>query len=156
MKEPLEKGAMKMNIKTVYMGEITINSVDIIKFDHGIPGFEDEKDFVILPIEENSVFQILQSVNTEELAFIITNPYAISTDYNFDLDEVTVHALNIQNENEVAVFAIVSLKDTLAQSTANLKAPIVLNTTNRKAKQVILDNEKYDLRYKLPIESVKG
>lgn len=145
-----------MKIQTAYMGEIEINPQDIINFEHGLPGFEYEKAFVLLPIEENSVFQILQSIQTEDLAFIITSPYTVTTNYNFDLDEATVHALDIQNVNEVAVFTIVSLKDTLAQSTVNLKAPIVLNTTNGKAKQVILDSEEFEIRHQISIESVKG
>ncbi|KGR80614.1 flagellar assembly protein FliW [Ureibacillus manganicus] len=145
-----------MKIKTAYMGEIEINPKEMIWFEHGIPGFEEEKNFVSLPIEENSVFQILQSTRTEGLAFIITSPYALTENYNFELDEATLHSLNIQNENEVAVFAIVSLKDTLSDSTVNLKAPIVLNTNNRKAKQVILDNEDYAIRHKISFESVKG
>lgn len=145
-----------MKIPTAYMGEIEINENEVINFEHGLPGFEKEQTFVLLPIDENSVFQILQSVQTQDLAFIITSPYAVAANYNLDLDETTVHALNIRNENEVAVFAIVSLKDTLAQSTVNLKAPIVLNTTSRKAKQVILDSEMYEIRHKISIESVKG
>ncbi|MFY3791553.1 flagellar assembly protein FliW [Ureibacillus sp. MALMAid1270] len=145
-----------MKIKTAYMGEIEINPENIIHFEHGIPGFEDEKGFALLPIEKNSVFQILQSTQTEGLAFIITSPYAVTEKYNFDLDESTVHALEVKSENEVAVFAIVSLKETLGHSTVNLKAPIVLNTTNKKAKQVILDNEQYDIRHKISFESVKG
>lgn len=145
-----------MKIQTAYMGEVEINQQEVIHFEHGLPGFEQENSFVMLPIEENSVFQILQSLQTEDLAFVITSPYAITTDYNFDLDEATVHALDIQNENEVAVFAIVSLKDTLAQSTVNLKAPIVLNITNRKAKQVILDSTDYDIRHQISTERVKG
>lgn len=145
-----------MNIKTAYMGEIEINEENIINFDHGIPGFEEEREFIILPLEENSIFQILQSIKTEGLAFIITNPYAVTTNYNFDLDERTVHSLQIKDENEVAVLAIVSLKETLAKSTVNLKAPIVLNTAKKKAKQVILDNEQYAIRHQMTLESVKG
>jgi len=128
----------------------------IITFEHGIPGFEDEKSFVPLPIEENSVFQILQSTITEELAFVITSPYAVTTNYNLDLDDATVNSLEINDEKQVAVFAIVSLKETLAESTVNLKAPIVLNTTNNKAKQIILNNEEYAIRHQISLESIKG
>lgn len=145
-----------MKIQTAYMGEIEINENQVIHFEHGLPGFENEKGFILLPIEENSFFQILQSIQTEHLAFIITSPFAVTPNYDFELDEATVHTLNIQNENEVAVFSIVSLKDTLVNSTVNLKAPIILNTTNRKAKQVILDNEAYAIRHQVSFESVKG
>ncbi len=145
-----------MNIKTVYMGEITIDPSEILHFAHGIPGFEEENKFILLPLEENSTFQILQSIKTEQLAFIITSPYSVVSDYSFDIDEATVKALDIKNEDEIAVFAIVTLKDSLRNSTINLKAPIVLNTINKKAKQVILDKDNYAIRHKLKFESVKG
>ncbi|MEL4024096.1 flagellar assembly protein FliW [Lysinibacillus endophyticus] len=145
-----------MKIKTAYIGEIEIDPLEILIFEHGIPGFEDETSFVLLPLEEKSIYQILQSTKTENLAFILTTPYAVISNYNFDLDEATVKALEINSESEVAVFSIVSLKDTLANSTVNLKAPIVLNTTNKKAKQVILDNEEFAIRHKLSLESIKG
>jgi flagellar assembly factor FliW len=145
-----------MNIQTAYSGEINIETTNIINFEHGIPGFEDEHDFILLPIEDNEVFHVLQSIQTPALAFIVTNPYTITTNYSFDLEEATVHALQIKEEKEVAVFAIVSLKESIAESTINLKAPIVLNTNNNKAKQVILNNDNYSIRHLISAESQKG
>lgn len=138
------------------MGEIEVNPSNIISFEHGIPGFEDEKEFVQLPISDESIFQVLQSVKTESLSFIITSPFTAVINYSFELDEATIQALHIKSEEEIAVFGIVSLKDTIANSTINLKAPIVVNTTNKKAKQVILEKDEYAIRHKLNAESVKG
>lgn len=145
---------MNMKIRTTYFGEIEIDASHILHFEHGIPGFEDEKQFIVLPIEENSAFQVLQSIQTEALAFIVTDPYAVTIGYSFDLDEASVLALQITDQKEVAILTIVSLKDTLANSTVNLKAPIVINTTNKKAKQVILNNDAYAIRHPLSKESV--
>ena len=145
-----------MKINTAYMGEIEIKESSLMTFEHGIPGFENEREFALIAIEDNDAFQVLQSIQTEALAFIVTNPYTITTNYNFELDEATVHALQIKEEKEVAVFAIVSLKESHAQSTLNLKAPIILNTTNKKAKQVILNNEEYAIRHLISSESQKG
>lgn len=145
-----------MNLKTAYSGEVEIESTEILKFEHGIPGFEAEKEFVLLPIEKNEEFTVLQSVQTEALAFIVTNPYNITVNYNIELEEATVHALQIKEQKEVAVFAIVSLKETISESTINLKAPIILNTSNKKAKQVILNNEEYSIRHLISSESQKG
>lgn len=145
-----------MNIQTAYSGEIAIETTNIITFEHGIPGFEEEHDFVLLPIEGNEVFHVLQSIQTPALAFIVTNPYTITTNYSFDLEEATVHSLQIKEEKEVAVFAIVSLKESIAESTINLKAPIILNTNNNKAKQVILNNDDYSIRHLISNESQKG
>ncbi|MFJ5769131.1 flagellar assembly protein FliW [Psychrobacillus sp. NPDC093180] len=145
-----------MKLKTAYMGEVETDTSSFITFDRGIPGFEKERNFILLPIENNDAFHVLQSVQTVELAFIVTNPYEITTDYSFELDEATVHALQIQDEKEVAVLAIVSLKETIAQSTINLKAPIIFNSTNQKAKQVILNDESYPIRHLISSESQKG
>lgn len=145
-----------MQIQTVYFGEVEIDSKKVIYFENGIPGFEEEKEFIILPLEENSAFEVMQSVQNSQLAFIIISPYAVSISYSFDIDEVTVHALGIEEEHEVTVYVIVSLKETLDQSTVNLKAPIIINTTNNKAKQVILNKEEYAIRYPLYVENKKG
>lgn len=144
-----------MIIQTAYSGKIQVEESKIILFEHGIPGFEDETKYTLLPIEQNNVFHILQSIKTPVLAFIVTNPYSITTDYSFDIDEATVQTLHIQDEREVAVFAIVSLKDCISNSTINLKGPIVLNTTNNKAKQVILSSDDYSIRHTINSESLK-
>lgn len=140
-----------MKITTAYMGEVEINPSQIIKFEHGLPGFEDEKEFIQLPLSEESAYQVLQSVKTAGLAFIITSPYAVITEYNFDLEDSIIQALDIKNADEVAVFVIVSLQDTLENSTVNMKAPIVLNIKNQKAKQIILE-EDYAIRHQLATE----
>lgn len=145
-----------MNILTAYLGEVEIESSQILHFEHGIPGFEDEKGFVLLPIEDNTAFHVLQSIKTAELAFIVTNPFDITTNYSFEIDEIITHSLQINDPREVAVVSIVSLKESIEQSTINLKAPIVWNTTNNKAKQVILNNEDYAIRHLISTESVEG
>lgn len=145
-----------MIVKTAYFGELEIEASKIIHFDHGIPGFEEEKQFILQSLEEDSGFQVLQSVQTPDLTFIVVNPYAVVIGYSFDLDEATVHALQLLDEKDLAVFAIVTLKETLAQSTVNLKAPIIINTKNKKAKQVILNEEAYAIRHPLFVESKKG
>lgn len=138
-----------MKIKTVYFGELEIDSSQVLHFENGLPGFESESQFVLLPIGNKSAFQILQSIQTEQLAFIVVNPYMITTNYNFEIDEATVHSLQIKDVQVVVVLVIVSLKESIEQSTINLKAPIVCNTANSQAKQVILDNENCAIRHQI-------
>jgi len=140
-----------MKIITAYMGEVEINPYQIIKFEHGLPGFEDEREFIQLPLSKESAYQVLQSVKTAGLAFIITSPYMVIADYSFKLDEAVTQTLNIKSDNEVAVFVVVTLKDNLENSTVNLKAPIVLNIKTQKAKQIILEEE-YAIRHQLAAE----
>lgn len=142
-----------MNIQTAFLGEVKIEESQIIRFDHGLPGFEEENKFTIIPLEESSVYQVLQSVQTPQIAFITVNPFAF-TNYSFDLDESTVHNLEIKSEEDVAILSIVTVKEPFSNSTVNLMAPIVINTRSHKAKQMILENSEFPIRH--PLTSGKG
>ena len=141
-----------MKIVTDYLGEVEIEQSNIINFEHGIPGFEDEKEFIILSIDEQGAFQLLQSIKNQRLAFVIIDPVYVVLDYSFDLEDSIVHALEIKDERDIAIFSIVSLKDSIPKSTINLKAPIIINKMNNKAKQVILDKEEYTIRHCIGVE----
>ncbi|AXI10016.1 flagellar assembly protein FliW [Oceanobacillus sp. 143] len=132
-----------MFIQTKYLGEVEINREKIIQFPSGLPGFGDELEFVLLHLPNNQVFQILQSTTTANVAFIVTNPYLIYGTYEFELDDNMLETLQIKDEKDVTVFSIVTLKDPFATSTLNLKAPIIINTTNKLGKQYILNTDIY-------------
>ncbi|RDW16519.1 flagellar assembly protein FliW [Oceanobacillus arenosus] len=132
-----------MIIQTKYLGEVEINAEKMIRFPNGLPGFGDELEFALLHLPDNPVFQILQSINTANVAFIVTDPYLIYKSYEFELDDNLVETLKIKEEKDVSVFAIVTLKDPFATSTINLKAPIIINTMNKRGKQFILNTDKY-------------
>lgn len=56
-----------MLIQTKFLGEVKLNSEQLWRFPKGVPGFEDQKEFVLLPIEGNSFFQVLQSTQKKIL-----------------------------------------------------------------------------------------
>lgn len=148
-----------MNIQTKYFNEITIEEKNIIHFEHGIPGFLEEKQFVLLSLTEDNVYYVLQSVQTSELAFVVTNPFLFFKEYDFNLDDATVEQLEIKDATDVAVYSILTLQDPFEKTTANLQAPIIINTKNNHAKQVILNDEKYTTKhplFKASPASVKG
>jgi flagellar assembly factor FliW len=136
-----------MNINTKYHGEIDVKENEILKFEQGIPGFSDEKKFVLLPLPENDWFHILQSVSTPQLGFVVTNPFLFTKEYDFELDQGTVDLLGFTAEKDVKVLTILTMKDTLNESTANLQAPIIINLANNKAKQVILNGTNYQTKH---------
>jgi flagellar assembly factor FliW len=138
-----------MNIKTKYHGEIEINEESALDFEQGIPGFADEKKFVLLPLPENDWFHILQSVSTPQLGFVVTDPFLFTKEFDFELDQGSVETLRFTNEKDVKVLTILTMKETLLESTANLQAPIVINLANNKAKQVILNDSNYQTKHLL-------
>lgn len=80
-----------MIIQTKYHGEVTIKEEQIINFSNGIPGFLDQKQFVILPLSEESPFLVLQSLKNAELGFIVSSPFLFFNQYEFDLDLSLIH-----------------------------------------------------------------
>ncbi|KKB74398.1 MULTISPECIES: flagellar assembly protein FliW [Bacillus] len=142
-----------MIIKTKYHGETQIQEEQIIMFANGLPGFSDEKKFVILPLSEDSPFVVLQSAETAELAFIVASPFVFFKDYGFDLDETTVEFLEIEAAEDVEVMAILTIEEPFEKSTANLMAPIVVNRKKMLGKQVILHDSSYQTKHLIGGES---
>ncbi|KAA9022053.1 flagellar assembly protein FliW [Niallia endozanthoxylica] len=138
-----------MKIRTKYHGEMNINEEEILRFEKGIPGFPNETRFVLIPLTDDGLFQVLQSTVNEEIAFITTDPFFYKKDYDFVVDDAIVESLGIEQEKDVKVFVIITPKEPFNQSTANLQAPIVINTTNNKARQIILNNTNYLTKHPL-------
>jgi len=130
-------------IQTKYGGEITIDSNQLITFPTGLPGFAGETTFVLLRLPGNSVFQVLQSTTNKELAFIVTDPYHFHKNYEFELDENIIDTLNITTQKDVVVLSIVTLQEPFANSTLNLKAPIIIHSEKQVAKQFIIHDDEY-------------
>ncbi|USK91627.1 flagellar assembly protein FliW [Rossellomorea marisflavi] len=138
-----------MNIQTAYHGSITVNDEDLLSFPQGVPGFHEEKQFVLIPLEDNNWFQILQSTMTPDLAFITTNPFLYFSEYDFELDAANLEQLSNPTTADIQVLAILTVKDPFNESTANLQAPIIINTANKSGKQVILTNTNYRTQHQI-------
>lgn len=138
-----------MKLDTKYHGEVHIEESEIITFANGIPGFVEEKTFVILPFGDDTGISILQSVENSQLAFVVTNPFFFFTEYDFALDDQVVEHLQLESENDVTTFVILTVGDPFEKTTANLQAPVVINNKKQLGKQVILTNTSYQTKHKI-------
>ncbi|MEK4484795.1 flagellar assembly protein FliW [Psychrobacillus sp. FSL H8-0484] len=140
-----------MNIETKFLGEVTIEEKEIIQFQNGLPGFEDITEFVILPLEIDSPFAILQSVKQREIGFVLALPFLFKKDYAFELSDEDKEELKIKSSENLLTYSIVTLKEPFSNSTLNLQAPVLINHKLKIAKQLVLqDSNTYPLRF--PIE----
>ena len=144
-----------MKIATKFLGEIEISEQDILTFEHGLLGLEDEKKFVVLPIDADLPLAILQSVEHTEIGFVVAYPFAFKKDYSFDICEDDRTQLQIEKEEDVLTYSIVTMKETFQDSTINLLAPVILNIGKKRGKQIVLqDSKAYPLRY--PMQPLEG
>lgn len=136
-----------MNIDTKYHGVVEIKEIEVLTFEKGIPGFPLEKQFVMLPLSDDDVFYVMQSITTQDLAFVLTSPFNFFKEYDFDLEEPVVAELVLESENDVLVYSILTVQHPFEKTTANLQAPIIINSKNHRAKQVILHNDQYNTKH---------
>lgn len=145
-----------MLLKTKHFGEMQIKDTSIIDFGNGIPGFENVKRYTIIDNEEEgSPFKWLQGVDNTDLAFVIVDPFAIKKNYEVKLDDETLKSLDIKQADTVAVYSIVVVPEDINKMTMNLQAPLIVNTANNKAKQLILDTDRYGVRHYI-LEELQG
>lgn len=137
-----------MKLDTKHFGEIEIDEGKIISFPEGIPGFEDQKRFVIINNHDSeNPFDWLQAVDNGSLSFVVINPFLVKPDYDFVLSQSVEEKLKIENEKDVAVYTIAVIPEDIKKITINLSGPVIINVKEKLGKQIILNDERYSTRY---------
>ncbi len=138
-----------MKIMTKFYAELEIAEEEIIHFPTGLPGFENEHQFIYIHQDE-AVFGCLQSCENSSTAFVVISPFTICPDYSFDLPDEKATELGITKQEEVLLLSIVTIPQGKPNdATVNLQAPIVINTTGKKGAQIILTDLGYPLHCRL-------
>ena len=117
-----------------------------ILFEKGIPGFENYRYFNVNIVAGNKKIQNIVSKEESNIGFISISPFDIKKDYEIDLDDEFIKELDIKDEKDVLVICLITLGKSLKDSTANLKAPIIINIKNNRGKQLILQDDKYKIK----------
>ncbi|GBG07194.1 flagellar assembly protein FliW [Paenibacillus agaridevorans] len=146
-----------MLLQTSRFGALEIQRNDVYDFQQGIPGFKDLHKYMLIEIDD-SPFKYLQSVDNGELSFIVVSPFEFFENYEFILPQEVQTILDIEDEKQVRILNIISIREELASATINLAAPIVMNTERMKGMQYILPDGSYSIHQPLfnAIEVVKG
>lgn len=140
-----------MEISSKPYGKIEISPEDILVFEKGLIGFENLREFVLLGnTESNEMLVWLQSLENPDLAFVVIQPRFFKQDYcpQINLEEV-VDDLGTGNEEDFLVYTIVVIPEDARKMTANLKAPVLINVRNNKARQIILNDERYEIKTRI-------
>ncbi|MCC0783683.1 flagellar assembly protein FliW [Clostridioides sp. ES-S-0108-01] len=120
-----------------------------ITLKKGILGFENLKEYEIVDIENNDTLKEFNSIEEDCIGFIIVSPFEIINEYEIILNQDIIEKLEVESPNDIVLFNIITLGQTLEESTVNMKAPIVINIKNNYGMQIILQEEKYSIKYPL-------
>jgi len=136
-----------VNIVTTRFGEIEIDETRIINMRGEILGFEHLKRYVLHKQDDKSPFLWFQSVDDGAIAFVVINPLVVKTDYEPVISGDDVKSLEIESVKDVVLMAIVTIRSNPFTVSANLRAPIVINSRKKLARQVVLEDPEYPVQY---------
>lgn len=140
-----------MELQTTRFGRLETLEIPeqmVLEFPHGLPGFESHKSFALIDEGRYLPFRWLQSLGDPYVAFMVIDPELVIGAYNVDVTELDVECLELIEGNDPEVLCILVMPEDVRSATINLKAPIVVNRSRQRGKQVILTDERYPLRYR--------
>jgi flagellar assembly factor FliW len=148
----LTKGDNALQIETSRFGTITVEEGQVLRLPEGIIGFPEWTRFILLDHREGSPFRWFQSVENHDLAFVLMNPLELVSDYDIDLSPEDSRLLQVdQPAAEIQALVVVNIsKQSPREITANLMAPVVINSEKKIGKQVILYQTDYSVRHSVP------
>lgn len=118
----------------------TMLEIPVIDLVHPLPGFPDQLRFALVALDEDGVLCQLRSLDDPSLRFLVVPPSAFFPDYAPEVSDEVVADLGIAAADDVIVLLVLNAGDSLGTTTANLLAPVLVNTATRRASQVILDD----------------
>lgn len=135
-------------LQSKYFGQIEYEAGDVLHFPAGLFGFEEEREFLLLPFEGSGGNMLcLQSVSTPALAFVVLDPFTLVPDYAPALEEGELRWFGVKEAGELGFYVLCAVKNPVSESTVNLQCPLVIHPETRRARQVIM--ERYEMRHPL-------
>ena len=130
-------------------GDQEVDREKVIAFPDGVPGFEQYKSYALFNDPDNEPFQWLLSLENPRLGFDVVNPMAIWSDYEPRISREDLQSLEVKNQGDIIILAVVTLADDPQSVTVNLSGPILVNMANLKARQLALLDDRYTTKHKV-------
>jgi flagellar assembly factor FliW len=116
---------------------MTDSDLPVIELVDAMPGLPAMAQCVLVQLDETGALYRLQSVLDPNLRLLVAASPAFFADYAPEIDEETASKIGLEDAADALVLLVVTVGGSAAESTANLLAPIVLNSRTRQAAQVL-------------------
>lgn len=128
-----------MKIRTTRFGTLELEANDTVHFPHGLLGFEDCRQWVLLADAQNNALGWLQSTTRPEVALAVVSPRRFVPHYQFKVFRSELAGLELTNVRDAQILTVVGMND--RSITLNLKAPIVINLDRQLGRQVVANGD---------------
>ena len=138
-----------MKVSTARFGDLQVDPGDILTFSEGIFGFENLTQFFIVDPGDNTLIMWLQSLEDGPIAFPIIEPQVFQAEYKVALLPPELRSLELEGMKNVKIYVILTIPQRVIEMSANLKAPIVINSSKNIARQIVLQDNKLSVRHEM-------
>ncbi len=104
-------------------------------------GLPDLRRFVLVRIDEEGMLLSMRSLDDEKVRFVVVPAVAFFPDYAPEINDAAAEMLDLELAGDALLLLIVTVGTSLRHSTANLRAPIVVNRHTMVAAQLVLDED---------------
>ncbi|MBQ7944636.1 MAG: flagellar assembly protein FliW [Lachnospiraceae bacterium] len=139
-----------VELTTRVFGKIAVEDDKIIRFEKGILGFPDLKDFTLiynLDKGNDAGIKWLQSIQEPGFALPVMNPELVMPGYSPYFPQELLAPLGDIENAEILMLITVTVPKDITMTTVNLRAPIIINVDTCKAVQLINDDENYSIKH---------
>jgi flagellar assembly factor FliW len=140
-----------MIVNTKAFGQVEVDERQKINFPQGLFGFEDFKDYVLIDAEHQPFFW-LQSLDDQEIAFILINPFLFRPDYEVNINNEDLSEIGIKSPENALIFAIITIPQDGTSMTANLQGPLVINREKMTGMQAVLADARWKTKHDIIAE----
>jgi flagellar assembly factor FliW len=123
----------------------------VIELVRPMPGFPDLRRFALVRLDDAGDLCRLTSLEEPDLSFLVVPPGRFFPDYAPTVDQDVLAELEIRSAEDVLLLVVLNAGASLAATTANLAAPVLINTTSLRGGQIVLDEA--DLPLAAPLVS---
>lgn len=111
----------------------------VIEMVRPMPGFPEQRRFALVRLDEAGDLCSLTSLDDPGLRFLVVPPTRFFPDYAPEVAEDVIADLQIGSPEDVLLLVVLNAGTSLASTTANLAAPVLVNPATRRAGQIVLD-----------------
>jgi len=138
-----------MQVETTRFGSVEVDGDRVIAFTQPILGFADCTRYVLIDGPGKGTIYWLQSVERPDVEFLVMDPLQVVPDYEVNLPESEVKDLELADETEAVLLTLVVVPDDKTYVRTNLRAPVIYNPHRNIAKQVVLYDSTFPVKYYL-------
>ena len=128
----------------------TTPAVQVLSLAEPLPGFPGHRDFALVAADTAGLLFWLQAVAPDGPRFLTVPAAPFFPEYAPALPRAACAELGIGDGTDADVYCLITVPDgDVTAATANLRAPLVVNPTTHRARQIVLTDGGHPIRQSL-------